>query len=186
MGLDMYLEAKIYISDASWNKKAEEIKRCEQIREVMPEMFKSGNLNYIEIKFEVGYWRKANQIHTWFVKNVQDGEDDCDKYRVSRDDLAKLLEACKKVLEASKLVDGKIVNGYRGTEDGNMEPMIEDGKVIEDDSVASKILPTSRGFFFGSTEYNGFYYEELEDTIKIIEKALNLPKKWNLYYHSSW
>ena len=26
---------------------------------------------------QVGYWRKANQIHNWFVENVQDGEDDC-------------------------------------------------------------------------------------------------------------
>ena len=26
---------------------------------------------------EVGYWRKANAIHGWFVRNVQNGKDDC-------------------------------------------------------------------------------------------------------------
>ena len=26
---------------------------------------------------EAAYWRKANQIHNWFVENIQDGEDDC-------------------------------------------------------------------------------------------------------------
>ena len=26
----------------------------------------------------VGYWRKANQIHNWFVNRVQDGIDDCE------------------------------------------------------------------------------------------------------------
>lgn len=28
---------------------------------------------------EIGYWRKANHIHKWFVDCVQDGEDDCEK-----------------------------------------------------------------------------------------------------------
>ena len=27
----------------------------------------------------VGYWRKQNAIHNWFVENVQDGIDDCDQ-----------------------------------------------------------------------------------------------------------
>ena len=31
-----------------------------------------------------GYWRKANQIHKWFVDNVQGGIDDCRPYPVSQ------------------------------------------------------------------------------------------------------
>ncbi len=36
---------------------------------------------------EVGYWRKANQIHNWFVKNVQGGVDDCGYYGVTKEKL---------------------------------------------------------------------------------------------------
>lgn len=46
------------------------------------------------IRESVGYWRKANQIHKWFVDNVQDGNDDCKSYYVSTEDLEKLLNIC--------------------------------------------------------------------------------------------
>ena len=36
------------------------------------------------------YWRKANQIHGWFVKNVQNDNDDCGLYEVSIDQIKKL------------------------------------------------------------------------------------------------
>ncbi len=48
---------------------------------------------------EVGYWRKANQIHKWFVDNVQNGVDDCKEYLVKEDQLANLLEVCKLILD---------------------------------------------------------------------------------------
>lgn len=48
---------------------------------------------------EVGYWRKANHIHGWFVRNVQDGVDDCGEYEVTKEDLEKLLAECEFVLE---------------------------------------------------------------------------------------
>ena len=38
------------------------------------------------------YWRKANQIHEWFVKNVQNNNDDCGLYEVSIDQIKKLLD----------------------------------------------------------------------------------------------
>ena len=48
----------------------------------------------------VGYWRKANAIHKWFVDNVQDGEDDCDFHRpVTKHDLETLFELCREVLQ---------------------------------------------------------------------------------------
>ncbi|MFH0767709.1 MAG: hypothetical protein V1920_06420, partial [Bacillota bacterium] len=48
---------------------------------------------------EVGYWRKANQIHNWFVQNVQEGEDDCKEYYVRRDQLEDLLNLVETVLK---------------------------------------------------------------------------------------
>jgi len=54
--------------------------------------------NICKITEEVAYWRKANQIHRWFVENVQQGEDDCREYLVDTEDLKKLLATVKKVL----------------------------------------------------------------------------------------
>ena len=52
---------------------------------------------------EVAYWRKSNQIHNWFVKNIQGGEDDCRTYAVTAEQLYKLKSICKKVLENKEL-----------------------------------------------------------------------------------
>lgn len=52
-----------------------------------------------EIKVRSAYWRKANQIHKWFVKNVQSGKDDCGTYNVSKEQLETLLATCKEVQE---------------------------------------------------------------------------------------
>lgn len=47
---------------------------------------------------EVAYWRKANEIHNWFVENVQDGEDDCQIHReLMASDLEELLVLCEEV-----------------------------------------------------------------------------------------
>lgn len=51
-----------------------------------------------EITEDVGYWRKANAIHAWFVKNVQDGNDNCAQYDVSYEQLLELKKLCKKVI----------------------------------------------------------------------------------------
>lgn len=47
---------------------------------------------------EIGYWRKANAIHRWFVENCQDGIDNCATYYVDEEDLRELRELCKMVL----------------------------------------------------------------------------------------
>jgi hypothetical protein len=187
MGLDMYLDATNCYYSSSWNKdsKNKEVEICNKRREILPEMYESGNLNYIRIRFEAGYWRKANQIHQWFVENVQDGQDDCGRYYVSREDLEKLLVKCKKVLESSQLIKGTVKNGKKLTKEG-WENIYEDGEVIIDPHVAKQELPTTSGFFFGSTEYDKGYIYDLKNTIKIIENALKLPKGWAFEYHSSW
>lgn len=48
------------------------------------------------------------------------------------------------------------------------------------------VLPTKGGFFFGSTEYDEYYYQELEETIKGLEKVLRLNTDWDFYYRASW
>ena len=150
MGLDMYLTAKLSIS--KYDEKF--LKQAEKVRKIFPEMYKSDNLDTVEVIFEVGYWRKANHIHRWFVENCQDGEDECQVGYVSRDKLKELLKLCKKVLKNKKKAKG--------------------------------LLPTQEGFFFGGEEYDKYYFIEIEETIRIIDKCLKLPEGWSFEYQSSW
>ncbi len=48
---------------------------------------------------DIGYWRKANAIHNWIVKNVQNDNDDCAEYVVNGEALRKLLSVVNEVLE---------------------------------------------------------------------------------------
>jgi hypothetical protein len=49
---------------------------------------------------ELFYWRKANQIHGWFVNNVQGGVDDCGTYPVSREQLSSLVKVCREAISS--------------------------------------------------------------------------------------
>ena len=112
---------------------------------------------YGRIMEQVGYWRKANEIHRWFVENVQDGEDDCDYHReVTKEDLEELRDICHEIL---------------------CNP-----------DVAEDRLPTQSGFFFGGTNYDEWYMEDIKDTIDIITKVLETTdfEKEMVYYRSSW
>lgn len=99
MGLDCWLYITKYIySD-------EQAKR-DELRELVREKINGKNevfddmkdYELKELKWEVGYWRKANQIHNWFVQNIQNGEDDCGNYSVDKEKLQELLETINKIL----------------------------------------------------------------------------------------
>jgi hypothetical protein len=105
---------------------------------------------------EIAYWRKANQIHHWFVYNVQDCVDDCGEYKVTKNQLIKLHNTCNEVLN--------------------------------DHSLAKSLLPTKSGFFFGGTDYDEWYYNDLRNTVQIIDEILEYKSDCldDLYYSSSW
>ena len=51
---------------------------------------------------------------------------------------------------------------------------------------ASKLPPTP-GFFFGSTEVDKWYWQDLESTVEGLERVLaEFPERWDFEYHSSW
>jgi len=110
---------------------------------------------------EVAYWRKANQVHNWFVTNCQNGIDECQETRVTKENLIDLKETCQAVLSTP-----------------------ESDRV----ETAKRILPTVGGFFFGGTEYNEYYFVDLEDTVKMLDKVIDETdfEKEEIYYTSSW
>ena len=140
-----------------------------------------------DINDEIGYWRKANEIHKWFVDKVQNGVDDCGIYPVSKENLIELAGICLKILSEVKLVPGKIANGYKITKDGSI-PTYIDGATIENPEICKELLPTQGGFFFGSTEYNSFYVDDIKDTLKICATVLADTDfdEYQVWYTSSW
>ena len=169
MGLDMYLEIRKneYCSEYHQDKGSDLILEYpKDITEFIP------NLTDLRISrqtnYEVGYWRKANQIHNWFMQNCARRDewdnpiDDCSPIEITVDKLEKLLDDCKKVLA--------------------------------DHSLAKELLPTVDGFFFGSTAYDDYYLGQIEQTIEIIEPVLKFAKHkleikdyaWEVYYQASW
>lgn len=138
---------------------------------------------------EVGYWRKANQIHSFFVDKVQDGEDDCDyHHEVTKEILEELLDTCETVLASCELVPAKIKNGYTYDENGNRVYQYTDGLIVKDSSTAEELLPSCSGFFFGGTDYDEYYVNDIKDTIDIITNVLETTdfETEMIYYVSSW
>jgi hypothetical protein len=161
MGLDMYLRANEYVSRNDWtrndngelvdspNSLFTQIVETLELEDIIDKTGFAG----MSIDLPMGYWRKANQIHNWFVTNLADGVDECQVITVRREDLEHLKELCIEVL-ANK-------------------------------SLAEDLLPTGAGFFFGSTTYDEYYYGDLEETIKIIDRCL-ASKFDSFEYQSSW
>lgn len=135
----------------------------------------------------VGYWRKANHIHNWFVKNVQNGVDDCKPYNVTEAKLRDLLCACRTVLNKAKLEPAMVQNGS-SYQNGQWQPIMEEGQLVANPEVCAQLLPTTEGFFFGGTEYDNWYIEDVKNTIEIISKVLKETDftKETITYQSSW
>jgi len=122
---------------------------------------------------EIGYWRKCNAIHCWFVENVQEGEDDCRTYSVGREQLEGLLVACEEVWEV-----------YLENKNNHGQP---DEKASQ---FAQLTLPTTAGFFFGGVDYGKDYFEwQIEPTIKMLKPIIDEPKGLlfqHFEYQASW
>lgn len=216
MGLDMYLNrmpryrgataedvnaVECYLDYIDAKKKGSEYAECsfkewcgadelpqQKYIDFYSKFYKERKYGFARIMEQVGYWRKANAIHSWFVDNIQNGVDDCNYHReVTEEDLEKLLDVCKQVYESCVMMLGSVKNGQTCTENGWVDN-IELGKVVIDTSVAEELLPTTSGFFFGNTDYNEWYVEDIANTIEIVQRVLETTDfdKEMVYYVSSW
>ena len=161
MGLDQYLTAKKYVSkfhyhidgDASITQEFQDLLPMDT-----PDITRYGQFAGITVEYPVGYWRKANAIHNFFVQEVGEDVDDCREMFVDRDILVELRSRCADVLKAD-----------------NMEEMAKEVG-----------LETVSGFFFGDTSYDDWYKEDLKLTIEICDHVLALPEEYSLHYQASW
>jgi hypothetical protein len=164
MGLDMYLHAKKYVEKINWDKLDRDndigLDSPEVVNPLWNEIVDTAGMSdvatdiyVVHVEVTCAYWRKANQIHKWFVDNVQGGNDNCGEYYVSNEKLNQLRETCRQALFAK-------------------DP---------------SLLPPQAGFFFGSYDIDEWYWQDIKDTIKKIDRVLALPdmSKLSFYYTSS-
>ncbi len=181
MGLDMYLRASKYIG--GWEHgKDKAFDKLVKLIGVAP----TKDSPAFNVDVTIGYWRKANAIHNWFVKKVQDGKDECQEAYVTREQLTELKNDCLKVLNTVETIDGTLKNGTTYHSDGKIEEHVCPGKVVAQPGVAAAVLPTQSGFFFGGTDYDEYYLQDLKDTVVIIDRCLAMDKEWSFAYQSSW
>jgi hypothetical protein len=160
MGLDMYLRTNKYISRFDYETTNGEMYKKENADfNIVATLFgmedkvdKTGFAG-LDISFPMGYWRKSNQIHNWFVQNIQDGEDNCASYYVPLEKLEELKEVCIEVLAVPEK--------------------------------AEELLPNSSGFFFGSQEYDEYYFGDIQETIETIDRCI-ASGETDFQYQSSW
>jgi hypothetical protein len=116
MGLDMYLDKRTYVQ--YWEHNGDDNYEVKVTKGGEPTKINPKKVKYI-IE-EAGYWRKQNQIHRWFVENVQKGIDNCGDYYVSKEELETLLELCRKVKADNSLADSLLPSAsgffFGGTE----------------------------------------------------------------------
>ena len=190
MGLDMYLSKKTYVKNWKHNPPEDKISITVKRGGKKHPTIDPSKITYIQE--EVGYWRKANQIHNWFVQNVQEGVDECQEAYVDPEKLRELYQTCLSIRENCKLEKGKVQAGYTFNDKGEKIYDYVDGEVMTNPEFAEEILPTGAGFFFGSTGYDQWYMQDINNTIEMLEeelKKIDEPFKGchaEYYYRSSW
>ena len=108
MGLDMYLTKEEYLT---YLEKGTEGKYKTVTGAVISvtRTYSDGSKDTVDIKtgawdsglylnIPIGYWRKVNAIHNWFVQYCGDGVDDCKPIKICGDQLIKLRNLCQTVL----------------------------------------------------------------------------------------
>jgi len=162
MGLDMYLNVSERITNWNFEKETKgNNDRFDAIIEASGLKVRDANPVLTLSNTEI-YWRKANQIHGWFINNCAGGEDNnCEDIKVSRDDLVELYDTCTVLLNSKSR------------------------------ELAMEMLPPTPGFFFGTYEIDDWYWQDIEETHTKLGELLDRiteENKWNyeIEYYASW
>lgn len=163
MGLDMYFYARktTYKSFSKWDKpdRADETNYPEDLKTfsdyIYDRNFKSVET---EIRYQIGYFRKFNALHSYIVKTFANGIDNCQDIILYKKDVEQIKKVLDDVLKANT------------------------------EEKAKEILPTQSGFFFGGTDYDEYYFEDVKDATDLMQNLLdNFDfESYQLVYQASW
>lgn len=163
MGLDMYFYARKTdyedFSRLDESDKADETSYPEDLKAFSDYIY---NRNYksteTKTDYQIGYFRKFNALHNYIVETFADGVDECQDILLYKEDVEKIKKVLDEVLE------------------------------IRTKENAEKLLPTLAGFFFGDTDYEEGYFEDVEDADDLMQRLLDDFDfdEYQLVYNASW
>ena len=110
---------------------------------------------------EVHYWRKANSIHNWILKETGTPSDfnvNDNGIELTKDILIKFVEQAETVLRDKS------------------------------DETSARLIPSCSGFFFGNTAYDEWYYKDIESTAEKFKQLINTFdfETYELVYSCWW
>lgn len=139
--------------------------------------------NHLHAEFM--YWRKFNALHNWFVENYEGGnEDDCRTHEVSIDKIRSLVKVLEKIVSKLPRNIYKLFDTDWKKADEICAKVVADNKGLFDE-----LFPTITGFFFGSTEYDAFYFWDVYRTLRKFKRLIKMYDKGEVYkveYCASW
>ena len=163
MGLDMYFFAKktTYKSFSKWDEpdRTNNVNYPKDLKifsdYIYDRNFKSAET---ETRYQIGYFRKFNALHSYIVKTFANGVDDCQDIILYREDVEQIKKVLDDVLKANPVEKAK------------------------------ELLPTQSGFFFGGTAYDEYYFEDVKDAADLMQNFLdNFDfESYQLVYQASW
>lgn len=157
MGLDMYFYKREYISHYDFSKNPT---RASEIEVICKTKFEDGDIKEEHFSTKNGCVFVELEIAYWRKANA------IHKYFI--DTCAKGVDECQNIY----------------VEYSDVQELIKLCKeVLEDHSKAQELLPTTDGFFFGSTEYDEWYFEDLKNTI---EQLKDCKPNEEYIYRASW
>jgi len=113
----MYLYARKTVSSIDWGTKMED-KKLNADYTILTSLMGANNwaydpneLAFASVSIQVGYWRKVNAVHNWFVQELADGEDRCQPIYVPRSSLVDLKIICERILKDNELADELLPTG---------------------------------------------------------------------------
>ena len=174
MGLDMYLYANKYLN----NENVDQIKKLAGTNNLPNQ----NGTESIYIRQLVGYWRKVNAVHGWFINKIASGVDECQELYISREQLEQLRQDCIVAL----------ANPERNYEIENQKVFYQLCDYLNKLETPINLanynnpVPPVEGFFFGGNELSDYYFSQLEYTIDLITNLLELDDDFSFHYQASW
>ena len=141
---------------------------------------------------ELVTWRKENWLHNWFLTHCAPDRDWCDQspIPVRKADVEELRDTIKDVLEYAKNLMGDKLEELDYRTEKDAEGHREIRKKTEDELKLEKYcdehLPTRSGCFFGSTEYDHWYFEALEWELEQLDEVLDNWDDTKQYWYECW
>lgn len=160
MGLDQFLVAKRYYSDGAMNTdKPDELDEFKKLQEL------AGVSKIIDAESHWRYMYLQIGVGKWRKANHV--------HKFFVDNVQRGEDNC----------------GTYDVSRGDLEQLLKlCEQVLKDPTKADELLPRSEGCFFGSEEYDEWYFADIDYTVDVIKRVLENCKDyvWSFEYSSSW